>query len=115
MVPGLSHFSVLNINALPRTTRMPPLKPSAMILSKTPFVKIPRIGASVAVRGRDHVYCKWLGEFLTIPHNQSVFSRSEKQVVDECFRMQAIQEFPCGSGNVQSILEEGNGDIFTAR
>jgi hypothetical protein len=88
---------------------MPPLKTSATVLSKTPFVKIPRIAPPVTRTKQPQVYCDWLGNLLTVRQNMNVFLRSEKQVVDECFRLQATQQFPCGSVDLEKALAEVSG------
>jgi hypothetical protein len=93
---------------------MPPLKTSATVISKASFAKIPRIGSPSATHGkRQHVYCEWLGNLLKGQHNTNVFLRSKKQEVDECFRLQATQQFPRGSGDLEKALAEVSGTSLT--
>jgi hypothetical protein len=81
-----------------------------MTLSKAQFVKIPRIAPPFTARGeQQHVYSQWLDELLKVRQNKSVFMRSEKQEVDERFRLQARQQFARSSENLKRAVADVSG------
>ena len=89
---------------------MPPKKviAAAATASKACFINVPRIGESCN-------YPDFLKSLLKEKHNRKVFLWSEKEVVDQCFRLQATQQFKLENDKLKRAIAEVNIDLTIVR
>lgn len=78
---------------------MPPQKTvaAAATASKACFIKSPRLGTS---------YSQFLRHLLEEKHNRKIFLQSEKDAVDQCYRLQATQQFNCDNDGLKTAMAE---------
>lgn len=85
---------------------MPPLKniAAAAATSNACFTNIPRLSVPCN-------YVDFLKTLLKEKHNKKVFLRSGKEVVDQCFRLQASKQFKLDKAQLMRALAEVGFDI----
>jgi 23S rRNA G2445 N2-methylase RlmL len=81
---------------------------AAAAASKAFFINVPRIHVSCSYRD-------FLQTLLQEKHNRKVFSLSGKEVVDQCFRSQATQQFKLDNDKLKRAMAEVNIDLNTVR
>lgn len=114
--PALAlHSDSNSMEALSHMVKMPSLKASAAAISRTQFVKIPCIGPPLKARmNKQNVYENWLSGLLKVPQNKKTFLGCEKDIVDQCFRLQATQQFAPGSESLERALAEVRPNVRRA-
>jgi hypothetical protein len=60
-------------------------------------------------------YTVFLKSLLKEKHNRKVFLWSEKEVVDQCFRLQATQQFKLENDKLKRAIAEVNIDLTIVR
>ena len=81
---------------------------AAATASKACFIKIPRIDESCSYR-------EFLDRLLKEKHNRKVFSLSGKEVVEQCFRLQATHQFKPEDDKLRRAMEKVNIDLDIVR
>jgi 23S rRNA G2445 N2-methylase RlmL len=78
--------------------------------SKACFTNVPRIHVSCS-----YMYHDFLKKLLQEKHNRKVFPLSGKEVVDQCFRSQATQQFKLDNDKLKRAMAEVNIDLNSVR
>jgi len=87
---------------------MPSSKTAAVVASatKTRFINVPRIVDSCDYRN-------FLDSLLREKHNRKLFLRSEKEAVDQCFRLQATEQFKFDNASLKIAMAKVKNDRRT--
>jgi hypothetical protein len=90
--------------------QMPPPKTvaAAAIASKASFINVPRVSWPCSYR-------EFLKTLLSEKHNRKVFLSSGKEAVDQCFRLQATQQFKLANDKLKRAMAEVNIDLDIVR
>lgn len=81
---------------------------AAATASKAGFIKVPQINDSCS-------YCDFLNTLLKEKHNRRVALWSEKEVVDQCFRLQATQQFKLDNSKLKRAMTEVGINLYDVR
>lgn len=102
----LSDDSTRHIDLNHPLVRMPPHKSAAVVASasKACFIKVPRMRSTSD-------YQHFLKDFLRVRHDKEVFLQSGKDVVGQCSRLQATQQFLLNNASLKRAMAEVNSDI----
>ena len=89
---------------------MPPKKSiaAAATASHACFIKVPRVSESCNYRD-------FLKSLLKEKHNRKLFLWSEKDIVDQCFKLQAAQQFKLEKDKLKRAMAEVNIDLKSVR